>query len=144
MPQPQKTGPMRLQGSVTVHSSVYGGITAIRVPTRVDICKGGINHMANPVTMATSNQGPQAHILLPCDSKPRQGTLVWATGILPRLLTTSQRKAAIALAHTEADHQPWSEVSQTRPPAISATWPHSPAHTPVCLCAFSENLLLPG
>lgn len=66
---------MRLQGSVTVHSSVHGGITAICVPTRVDICKGGINHMANPVTMATSNQGPQAHILLSCDSKPGRGRL---------------------------------------------------------------------
>lgn len=97
---------MRLQGSVMVHSSVHEGITAVCVPTRIDLCKGGINYLANPVTVATSNQGPQAHILLPCDSKLRQGILVWATGILSRLLTTSQMKAAIAFAHTEADHQP--------------------------------------
>lgn len=97
---------MRLQGSLTAHNSVYGGMTAVHAPTRVDICKGGISYLANPVTMATSNQGPQAHVLLPCDSKPRQGTLVWARGILPHLLTTSQRKVAITFAHTEADHQP--------------------------------------
>lgn len=97
---------MRLQDSITAYSSVHGGITAVIVPTRVDLCKGGINYLANPVTMGTSNQGPQAGILLPCDSKLRQRTLVWATGILPRLLTTSQRKVAIAFAHTEADHKP--------------------------------------